>query len=236
MWIIPKNLQLSAFVPDTVESKEDLISLESNIESSLTWRSKPSRLRTWLLRWNRVSWLQHLFTRILKPSQQATFAEKWTSSLEDIHVNRLALPEKDSAKKTPDICGLTSSNTYEQLSLFDVSGRTSPDTSIEDSKKSSLTWKEKATIQRGEYSRRLKSGQSIEEKESLSWPTVTTRDYKGARSPEAMKATGRNPMTNSLPDAVQHIQRAGGQLNPEWVEWLMGLPTGWTGLGCWGTE
>lgn len=24
---------------------------------------------------------------------------------------------------------------------------------------------------------------------------------------------------------------AGGQLNPEWVEWLMGFPTGWTDLG-----
>jgi len=27
-----------------------------------------------------------------------------------------------------------------------------------------------------------------------------------------------------------------GMLNPDWVEWLMGVPTGWTELGSWGTE
>ena len=31
-------------------------------------------------------------------------------------------------------------------------------------------------------------------------------------------------------------QEAIGQLNPTWVEWLMGLPLGWTDLGSWGTE
>ena len=27
-----------------------------------------------------------------------------------------------------------------------------------------------------------------------------------------------------------------GHLNPDWVEWLMGVPTGWTALGSWETE
>jgi len=61
------------------------------------------------------------------------------------------------------------------------------------------------------------------------FPTPTTRDYKGARKPEAMKKTGRNPMTNSLPDAVEN-QGEDGKLNPMWVEWLMGWPLGWTEL------
>ncbi len=86
-----------------------------------------------------------------------------------------------------------------------------------------------------------------------------------------MAKTGRNPKTNSTPDAVEfqpvetarkwptpnasdHIQRKtskswaakgrtnfvlsnpevtgveGGRLNPQWVEWLMGWPLGWTDL------
>jgi hypothetical protein len=28
----------------------------------------------------------------------------------------------------------------------------------------------------------------------------------------------------------------GGQLNPTWVEWLMGYPLGWTALEGWGTR
>ena len=61
------------------------------------------------------------------------------------------------------------------------------------------------------------------------WPTPAARDYKGAVLPETLAAKNRNPMTNSLPDAVQH-KLGSGSLNPEWVEWLMGVPTGWTAL------
>ena len=61
------------------------------------------------------------------------------------------------------------------------------------------------------------------------WPTPTRRDYKGARLPETMEKTGRNADTNSLPDAVEHRGEP-GRLNPTWVEWLMGWPTGWSAL------
>ena len=76
----------------------------------------------------------------------------------------------------------------------------------------------------------------FEEKQKM-WPTPTTREYKGARSQEAMKKSGRNPMTNTLSDAVEaHSNyqtpkgKLAGSLNPTWVEWLMGFPTGWTDL------
>ena len=59
------------------------------------------------------------------------------------------------------------------------------------------------------------------------FPTPTQRDYKGAKKPETLKAKGRNA-TNSLPDHVR--QETSGQLNPTWVEWLMGFPSGWTDL------
>ena len=67
------------------------------------------------------------------------------------------------------------------------------------------------------------------------WPTPNASDYKGARSPEAIKNSGRNPLTNSLKDHVGATNPAekgklAGSLNPTWVEWLMGFPTGWTDL------
>jgi hypothetical protein len=49
------------------------------------------------------------------------------------------------------------------------------------------------------------------------WPTPIARDK---RSP---KASARN--RDGAPPLVEVI---GGQLNPTWVEWLMGFPTGWT--------
>ena len=61
------------------------------------------------------------------------------------------------------------------------------------------------------------------------FPTPTARDYKGAVKPETMKAKGRNPNTNSLPDAIEYRGES-GRLNPTWVEWLMGYPLGHTAL------
>lgn len=60
------------------------------------------------------------------------------------------------------------------------------------------------------------------------YPTPASRDYKGARKPETMAKTGRNPETNSLPDKVEFKDGKKGRLNPEWVESLMGYETNWT--------
>ena len=64
---------------------------------------------------------------------------------------------------------------------------------------------------------------------SLPFPTPASRDYKGAVRPETMEAKGRNPDTNSLPDAIEYRGET-GRLNPTWVEWLMGYPLGHTAL------
>lgn len=50
-------------------------------------------------------------------------------------------------------------------------------------------------------------------------PTPTTRDYK---SPDLNPKSKRYSRVTELNTAV------GGLLNPDWVEWLMGLPVGWT--------
>ena len=72
------------------------------------------------------------------------------------------------------------------------------------------------------------------------WPTPTSRDYKGGYRAESLaRKSGRSRAMDLLPNAVldgKGTETATGQLNPTWVEWLMGLPTGWTDLGSWETE
>ena len=63
------------------------------------------------------------------------------------------------------------------------------------------------------------------------WPTPTTRDHKG----EYIGGRIRNGKVSmdTLDVAVQHTDnqsKSSGQLNPTWVEWLMGYPEGWTDL------
>lgn len=57
------------------------------------------------------------------------------------------------------------------------------------------------------------------------WPTPAARDYRYPNKPDGASRSKR-PATSGdqLPNAV------GGPLNPRWVEWLMGFPTGWTAL------
>ena len=90
--------------------------------------------------------------------------------------------------------------------------------------------------------------QTVELREK--WPTPSSRDYKGAYSEANQKLKPRN----LLPDAVKKFPtptahdaygkgykgqlqtEINGTLNPTWVEWLMGWPSGWTDLKCLGMD
>jgi hypothetical protein len=54
------------------------------------------------------------------------------------------------------------------------------------------------------------------------WPTPTLDDSKNVK-PKPNRFRG-------LVAAVNEKSETGGKLNPTWVEWLMGFPTGWTDL------
>ena len=324
MWILPKNYQLSShFAQAMVASKEDLTLSGLNIESSLMWRSKPTPLRTWLTRWKQDSYLQHLFTRILKPSQHTSFETKLASSLAVIPANPLAQQDSEKEPMTQDTYGLTLGDTLKQLDLFSASLRMSKDTLVSDSEKSLANWSKMVIAQRGEYSQRVKLAHLTKEKESTSWPTATVFDvtggsyptelvngqwrskhskdpnspWYGAKLKDAVETAEKFPTpgtTECRSDTLNLVNRVikgkqimlthhvrlyptpsardwkdspgmaktainpdgserkrndqlaravyatenpiSGHLNPEWVEWLMGVPTGWTELGLWETE
>ncbi len=66
----------------------------------------------------------------------------------------------------------------------------------------------------------------------LPWPTPAARDYKGQNSVTTMTRKleeGKRAQQGQLPNVVA-MKGDIGQLNPTWVEWLMGFPSGWTDL------
>ena len=67
---------------------------------------------------------------------------------------------------------------------------------------------------------------------ALLYPTVTSREHKGPRSPEALAKAGRSNR-NTLSDYIR--SQTPGQLNPRWVEWLQGYPLDATELSAWAT-
>jgi hypothetical protein len=221
MWILPKQLHTSAFVPDTAALISDLDEQSQICEQSLLARSKPSLARTWSQKWKRDSWTQHLSGRILKPSHGQSFATAWTSSLEVIPASHSQQQGSDSDETTLDTSGLGL-----QMELFpcdqeSASLRTSKDTSALDLERSLANWKDLVTLRRGEYSLRVKSAHLTNGKESSSWPTASSRDWKDS---PGMSQTGVNPdgttrkRMDQLPRAVfgadQNAQSKHGQAAP----------------------
>jgi hypothetical protein len=81
---------------------------------------------------------------------------------------------------------------------------------------------------RGQIANDPRSGLPVDVKY---YPTPAARDYRNqhADGSEAFMKRQEHPRGVNL---VEQIQRDGeiGQLNPTWVEWLMGWPLGWTDL------
>ena len=180
MWILPKQLHTSHFVPDTEALISDLAEQSQICEPSLLARSKPSLARTWSQRWKRDSWTQHLSGRILKPSHGQSFATAWTSSLEVIPASHSQQQANDSDETTLDTSGHLSQPELFPCDQESASSRTSKDTSASDSERSSANWKALVIKRRGEYSLRVKSAHLTNASGSLSWPTISVNESKNS--------------------------------------------------------
>ena len=195
MWILPKNISItSACARGMKESGLDSEEFSQLCEKSLTWRGKDSLSRTWLQRWNRESWIQHLSTRTLRPSHTESFVDAWTSSVEDSRASHSQMLEFARESKTPDTCSHTSpkesGSANQQLSFLKMSKELSQPRQQTESQFSSMSsehWKAWVTEQRQEYSRRVKSAHLTRENGSSSWATPNTMDHMPQRSPEALQ-------------------------------------------------
>jgi len=72
----------------------------------------------------------------------------------------------------------------------------------------------------------------------VNWPTPSAHEARLGyqdRSDPTKKGT-QESLTTVIVNKAGGRSVCAGHLNPDWVEWLMGVPTGWTALGSWGTE
>ena len=218
MWILPKQLHTSASVADTKALGLDSEEFSQICEKSLTWRGKDSLSRTWLKRWKRESWMQHLCSRTLKPSHTESFVDAWTSSLADSRANHSALLESVQALKTQGISSRTLGTELERANLELFSSKmlkelsqARPPMESRFSSMSSENWKDWVTEQRQEFSQRVKSAHLTRESGSSSWPTATTRDWKDTNA--TVPPSRANPSKQTLGQRVAHVSLQ-DQANP----------------------
>ena len=72
--------------------------------------------------------------------------------------------------------------------------------------------------------------------ESQQWPAPRANKVHPVITEENREQLANRKKANLEEEIAGHCGKAQGKLNPDWVEQLMGLPTGWTDLGSWATE
>ena len=96
----------------------------------------------------------------------------------------------------------------------------------------------------GNYERKMENGWTIDlNSAAANWPTLATRDYRSPNGASHMdRSTGAKHL-DQLPNFIEHSfppapptsthgdkspSASTRRLNPDFVDWLMGLPPGWT--------
>ncbi len=199
MWIIPKNISDTCpSVADTKGLGLDSEEFSQMCEKSLMLKSKPSLWRTWLRRWKRIKFIQHLCSRTLKNSHSESFVDAWTSCQEGSLVSLSPQQERREERKTQDTSSPTyskASNSADQQLCFSKMLRESSAVKqpMENlfSSMSSKVWKQWVIGQRQEFSQRLKSELLIKGKECSSWPTMTVKSGGGLPPNSKSKSKSR---------------------------------------------
>lgn len=94
-----------------------------------------------------------------------------------------------------------------------------------------LTWRVKVTPRGRSWFQLAASAPCTSDTDLQSWPTPTAMDAAGLARHLRKDATGTRSIL--LSQKVAFLAGGGtGNLNPEWVEWLMGFPIGWTELNA----
>jgi hypothetical protein len=153
--------------------------------------------------------MTRLSGRILKPSQQKYFEEKFTASVEDILVSPSVVRGSEKEKTTQGTYGHTSESMYGQLDLFGASLKMSEATPRWGYGESCPIWKKMVTERSGDCSARRKQARLTNASECSSWqnyPTPAARDYKGTNSEDHVmnKSKGYKGHMNQLPNFIKY--------------------------------
>ena len=146
------------------------------------------------------------------------------------HVNHFHLPGSEVAARMTGISGRTFFPLLKPDDRLSAFSKMFMATSHWASTKCFLTWSVRPTPQGRSLYQLVPSTHHTDETDSgLSqkmWPTPTASD--SSYSPKN-RFMGSETYRSNLCEAVRENQHS-AHLNPDWVEWLMGYPSGWTNL------
>lgn len=181
-------------------------------------------------------------------------AEALTSSRVDSHAKTSPVPAKGPASTATGLdCGPRWPGSLARYDPNTCSWKTRQCLLAGGLEEFSATWPRWGMMRDGECWELATPARLISGKESGLWPTPCARDYKGAGKNGTLRdrldyATERGATKSNTyatpqsrdfrtgqqsrwedPERTRNLNdQIGGKLNPNWVEWLMGWPIGWS--------
>lgn len=150
------------------------------------------------------------------------------SFLEDFPVKTFPALEKEQESKASEVvCGDTWQELSVKLNQSLPSSKTVQCSSQEDSQQFSQTLPRWGMMRNGVLWERTTSVPLTSVTGSGLWPTPqANEDAAGTPNGKMQRMLGNHPLIRG----TTKEEWAAGTLNPNWVEWLMGFPIGWTDL------
>ena len=251
------------YVPGLEASNSELNESSLHTEPWFSWRGKPSRPLTWSKRWKKADWLKRLSGLMCDPLTVETCAERWILSLPDSHANHSQRLEALEVQQMTATFGPKFQGSLAKWNPQSSSWKTSQ-MSLKLRELQSLEKLPKwGMISRGELFALQMPAHLIDVRDSLpsrSVPTPTCMDTRSGRPRKMVQeslskgnwrgvalrdyakmfptptATANQTCPSMLAKGGSFDNLSIGKLNPEWVEWLMGWPIGWTDCGPAETE
>jgi hypothetical protein len=151
---------------------------------------------------------------------------------EDTPANHLQKPATETAPTTLDTFGPNLLDAFAHYDPDTHCWKTSQATFLSDLPRYKQTWPKLGTTQDGIAFKQLQSEHHTNENgcsSSPRWPTPTATAWGSTGQRQILQ---RRVDNGDITPAEKLAMSAGngGKLNPEWIEWLMGFPIGWTDL------
>ena len=199
------------------------------------WNGKPTQLPSWCNDKTMARCQLSQSGMTFRPLTDDHGEDVLMSFLEDFPAKTSVAPAKEQESKGSDLpCGRTWRESLEKFDLNTHTWKTHQCLWDEDLPESSVILPKWGMMLSGVLWERITLPPLTSETGSGSWPTPTCQevehpDAKLTDTGRRLSKDGKSSHSLNLADSVKQSAPT-GQLNPNWVEWLMGWPIGWTSM------
>lgn len=241
------------YVPGLEDSNKELNESLMDAEPFVMWRGKPIRPQSLRNKWNKGGFIKRLYGLTCDHSMADRGVKSWISSQLASHASHSAKLGSKKGQKMKGTYGPKSSGSLAKLNLQSSSWKTCQTSLITQERLSLQIWPKWGIVSDGELLEHQTPKHLIDVRGGsvsrfIPTPTCMDSSFQGKIRTQAIESNFKRGVSLPLyvrlfpkPTATANqacesmrLKEASfdnlpnGKLNPNWIEWLMGWPIGWT--------